>query len=63
MSEFQRRAWRKARKVRRCDDCGHKIAGGERYAYTVGKVDGELLTLSQCALCAAGSPWVWTDPA
>jgi len=44
-------SWHRARKERRCDECGLTIRKGDRYHRTVGKWEGDLVTNAICALC------------
>ena len=42
----------KARKERRCCECGDLIHSGARYQYTVGKWDGGVEAYHTCLICA-----------
>ncbi len=49
---FERTETPVARKVYRCGECREPIPVGTRYSKTVGKWDGDLLTLRQCLMCS-----------
>lgn len=50
-AEFQNTAIHKARKLHRCDGCGHVIHVGHLYVYQSGKFDGDFYTSHICGVC------------
>lgn len=51
MADFHRTTYLVARKDYRCSACTHVILRGERYAYTAGKSDGEMVALREHTRC------------
>lgn len=49
--EFYRAVIRKARKARRCGECGSSIKPGEQYEAVAGKWEGEFSTFATCSSC------------
>ena len=49
--EFYSEAWRTARKVHKCYECGRKIEPGEKYEVVSGVWDGDFETYKTCNDC------------
>lgn len=52
-AEFYAKSEPKARKERRCCECGKAIQVGQRYEYVRGKWDGEMSFFKTCCRCVA----------
>lgn len=55
---FYARAFPKARKTHKCDECGREIAPGELYERVAAKWEGEITTLATCAHCQEARLWL-----
>lgn len=51
--DFVSRTFPISSRPRRCGECKAPIAPGERYQRVVTKWEGEILTMTDCGLCAA----------
>jgi hypothetical protein len=52
MGDFNSTTYPRARKARKCDECGRPIAASERYSRTAAVWEGEFFTNVACRHCA-----------
>ncbi len=50
-----------ARREHKCDECGRKIAPGEKYRRAFGVWEGHANTFRTCAHCCVGQDWLLTN--
>lgn len=57
-SEFYRVSFPVARKDHTCQECGRKIAFGEKYHAAAGKSEGTMWTAKVCVHCQVAAGWL-----